>query len=635
MKITVNANHMQNRTNRIFGGQLIIIFFILVLYSCKGGDQFAVTSPDGTKVLRIATDDKGSLSYEIFDNGILLIPTSGMGVVCADTAYSFTKNLVFADVAENTINETYQLPTGKVSTYHNKCNEKIYRFRNNAGNQIAVECRAYDDGVAFRYIVEKEGDIEIVSEATRFNIPENALTWIMNYRGDYEMYYLKRNIADITDETLSYPALVRSNDRWMLLTEASLFDHPGTQLHKAKEGGLKVGFPEKSFTVSRRYESPWRTFIMCGDRLGPIVESIMVENLNPPSVIDNSSQFEPGVAVFPWWGNYMANSYIDTLKMYVDMAAEMNWNWIEFDVSLVGSPFRTTKLWETTPWLKEFTDYATAKGILVYGWDEIEILKTKEGRDHVYGRYRDLGIKGIKIDYLNSDRLSVMQFREDALRDAAEYGLAVSFHGESLPHGQRRKYPNLMTCEAVRGAEYYTVSGEKPPTPEHNCTLPFTRNVVGPMDYTPTTFTVRKENPRITTYAHELALPFIFESGWTVMADRPKEYLQSPAKELLKKIKATWDETIFIDGYPGEFACMARRNGSEWFLTAINAGKERTVKVKTDFLKEGTYTFKIYEDQPESPMQNINIREITASAGDELEFKLIPNGGFCAMIQKP
>ncbi|MDR1600809.1 MAG: glycoside hydrolase family 97 catalytic domain-containing protein, partial [Tannerella sp.] len=343
---------------------------------------------------------------------------------------------------------------------------------------------------------------------------------------------------------------------------------------------------------------------------------------------------EPGVAVFPWWGNFMANTYMDTLKSYVDLAAEMNWQWIEFDVSLIGSPFRSSKEWETTPWLKEFTDYARSKGVNVYGWDDRKELKTKEQRDYIYGRYRDLGIKGIKIDYINSDRLDAMRFREIAMKEAADYGLLVSFHGETAPRGQRRKYPNLMTCEGVKGAEYYTpIASGQGPNPEYNCTLPFTRNVVGPMDYTPVTFTVRKENPRITTYAHELALPFIFESGWMVMADRPEAYLQSPAKELLKKVKATWEETVFIDGYPGEFVCLARRHGNAWYVGAINAGTERVLRVKLDFLKEGAYTFDVYEDAPESPLHNVHSREVTASAGDELLVKLIPNGGFCAIIE--
>jgi alpha-glucosidase len=609
------------------------LFFILIfgLLACNSEEKFTVHSPDGKLSVQLLAGDNGEWSYGISCNGTPLVAPSALGVRSADTACSFSQQLTFVDVAVRAIDETYQLPTGKTKIYHNKCNEKRFAFRNAAGNIIIIECRAYDDGVAFRYVIEKEGDITIVAEDTHFKIPDNATTWMMDYRADYEKFYLKRELASIGNELLSYPALFQTTHQWILLTEANIFNHPGTQLRKTDGGDLQVVLPEESFTVSNRYESPWRTFII-GSRLGTVGESVLVENLNPPSVTTEVSWIEPGVAVFPWWGNYMANSYIDTLKSYVDLAAEMHWKWIEFDVSLVGEPFHSSKKWETTPWLKEFTDYANGKGINVYGWDEINILKTKEGRDHVYGKYRDLGIKGIKIDYIDSDKLPAMQFRDVALKDAIDYGLMVSFHGETIPHGQRRKYPHLMSCEAVRGAEYYTFNSNECPNPVHNCTLPFTRNVVGSMDYTPVTFTIR-EAPRTTTYAHELALPFIFESGWMVMADRPKAYLQSPAKELLQNIQSTWDETVFIDGFPGEFVCMARRHDNKWFLAAINAGTARTVHVKLDFLKEGTYTFKLYEDAPVAPIHNIQIREITASSGQEIELTLIPNGGVSAMIE--
>lgn len=598
------------------------------MFSCK--DDLAVSSPDGKLSIQVTGDEQGRLSYRITGNGNALFQASAMGVNGTDPAFTFTEKLTLVDASVTAIDETYSLPTGKTSLYHNRCNEKRFRFRNTAGNVLQLECRAYNDGIAFRYVIEKEGDIGIVSEQTRFAIPADAETWMMDYKSNYESYYPMRLLANIGEQALCYPALIQTGGQWLLLTEANVFNHPATHLKKTEEGQLKVVFPEESFTVSNRYESPWRTF-MIGDKLGTIVESTLVENLNPPSAIQDVAWIEPGVATFPWWGNYMANSYMDTLKSYVDLAAEMNWEWIEFDVSLVGSPWHTSKEWETTAWLKDFTGYASSKGINVYGWDEIGELNTPEKRDHIYGKYRDLGIKGIKIDYINSDKLYAMQFRDTAMKVAADYGLLVSFHGETVPHGQRRKYPNLMTCEGVMGAEYYTFS-RGAPNPAYNCTLPFTRNVVGPMDYTPVAFTIRK-TPRITTYTHELALPFIFESGWTVMADRPEAYLQSPAKEILKKIRSTWEETVFIDGYPGEFVCLARRYGNAWYLAAINAGTERTLRVKLDFLKEGSYTFKVYEDSPESPLHDVHVREATASNKDELTVKLIPNGGFCTVIE--
>jgi alpha-glucosidase len=618
-----------NKKIKTFG----LIWCIIAIFAGCGTDKFTVCSPDGKLALRVALDGQGCLFYSIARNDSLLFQASPLGVFGADSANTFTENLTFVKVSTTAIDETYSLPAGKTRLYHNRCNEKCFYFRNAAGNVFQLSCRAYDDGVAFRYVIEKDGNINIVSENTRFNLPGNAVTWMMNYKPDYEDFYPQRKFADIKKEAhLSCPALVQTGGHWLLLTEANVYNHPATRLRKTADGALAVVFPEDSFTVANRYESPWRTFII-GDKIKTVVESTLVENLNPPSVIPDTSWIEPGVAVFPWWGNFMANTYIDTLKSYVDMAAEMGWKWIEFDVSLIGSAYSSTKEWETTPWLKDFTDYARSKGICVYGWDDLRELNTKEKRDYIYGKYRDLGIRGIKIDYISNDRLDAMRFREAAMKEAADYGLLVSFHGEMIPRGQRRKYPNLMTCEGVKGAEYYALSGTQSPNPGHNCTLPFTRNVVGPMDYTPATFTVRKENPRTTTYAHELALPFIFESGWMVMADRPEAYLQSPAKELLKKVKSTWDEILFIDGYPGEFACLARRHGNAWYLAAINAGTERVLRVKLDFLKKGSYTFNVYEDAPESPLHDVHIRKVTVSAGDELSVKLMPNGGFCAVIE--
>jgi alpha-glucosidase len=606
---------------------------VLIIVSISCSNSMIVKSPDGNNCITLELNGKGTLYYSIQSHGIKAIDKSLMGMDIGDPALNFNSGLSFINAKELVIDETYSLPTGKTSTYINKANESMFTFKNKDDKELKVICRAYDDGIAFRYVVESPESITITKENTHFNISQNTLSWMMNYVPQYENFYPKRLLDTVGVKPLSYPALMQIDRKlWMLLTEASVYDQPATHIRKTGSGNeLAVELPEEKYSVMSKWESPWRTFIM-GTKLATIVESVMVENLNPPSTVTDLSWIKPGVAVFPWWGNYMANSYIDTLKRYVDMAAEMHWKWIEFDVSLVGSPLRTSKLWETTTWLPEFTAYANSKGIDVYGWDEINVLKTSEGREHVYGRYLDLGIKGIKIDYIDSDKQYAMCFRRDAMHDALSKKMMVSFHGETMPHGQRRTYPNVMTLEGVRGAEYYTFK-VKGPSPEHNCTLPFTRNVVGPMDYTPVTFTIRPENPRKTTYAHELALGVIFESGWMVMADRPDAYLNSPAKEILQKFETTWDETRFIDGYPGEFVCMARRKGNKWFIAGINSGKERKIDIPLNFIKEGSWAIKIYEDKPGEEMTNLNIRNETVAKGKALSVNMMANGGFCTVIE--
>ncbi len=624
---------------------LRLVFLLILVSSClscrmnllrsnSNDNRFTVISPNGKTAIQVLLNNRGQLVYRVLSDKMVLIPESDLGVISAEHGYTFSEDLAFVSVQKNIIRETYQLPTGKTHVYHNNGNEGVYRFRNASGHILELVCRAYDDGIAFRYKIMKDGKIEIISEKTSFRVAANSTTWMMDFSDVYENYYPRRRYDNIQDKELSYPALVEIQDHWMLITEAGILNHPGTHLTKGKkEEAMNVSFPENSFTVEEGYESPWRTIII-GSNLKTIVESVLVENLNPPSVIKDMSWIQPGVAVFPWWADFNANSNIDTLKSYVDLAVKMNWKWFEFDVALVGSK-KISNTWRTIPWLKDFVAYANGKGLNVYGWEGYEALKTKADRDDIYSKYKEWGIKGIKIDYLKGDSIQMMKFREDALKEAINYHLMVSFHGETLPRGQRRKYPNLMTSEGVLGAEYYAFKTPIIPTPEHNCVLPFTRNVVGSMDYTPATFTIRDENPRTTTYAHELALPFIFESGWMVMADRPSAYLGSPARDLLTKVKATWDEIRFIDGYPGEFVCIARRHGSEWYIAAINAGKEVTIKVKLDFLKKGKYTFDVYEDDSADPMHHVIKRTLSASSEDDLTIKLIANGGFCADVRMP
>jgi len=595
--------------------------------------KLTVASPSGENSITLALSDSGTVTYQVVSHGTTVILPSPMGFNTAGDTMNFNRGLKLLSVQSREIDTSYKLPTGKRSHYRDKAREKTFIFQSANKETFAVVCRAYDDGVAFRYRMTGPGKITITRENTAFRFPAGTHSWMMDFIPSYENFYPERLLDTLSAPELSYPALMHVDDKvWMLLTEASVYDQPDTHLsHTAKGTTLRVALPQAEYTVDSLWESPWRTFIL-GAGLGPVVESTLVENLNPPSMLTGTGWITPGVAVFPWWGNYMANSYIDTLEAYVDLAAAMGWKWIEFDVSLVGSPWRTSNLWETTPWLKDFTAYAASKGVNVYGWDEIKTLDTHEKRAYIFGKYKQLGIKGIKIDYMNSDEAYAVRFRDSALQDAARDHLLVSFHGETAPRGMRRKWPNMMTEEGVRGAEYYTFKGAAAPTPAHNCTLPFTRNVVGSMDYTPVTFTIREENPRTTTYAHELALPIIFESGWTCMADRPEMYLNSPARDMLSRIRTTWDDIHFIAGYPGRYVCLARRGGKDWYLAAINAGPARDLAIPMDFIKAGGYRLTLYEDAPSDPLTRLTIREESVSKGDTLHVHLAENGGFSTII---
>ena len=630
---------------------LLLILVIALLIGCSSDDK--VVSPDGAVAARIVQEQNLLLLKVSLQGSEVALWQIG-GMAFEKENYDFTGKLKRKSVSFATIDEEYTLPTGKVSLYHNKANEMTVSYSNNDGNIMRLLVRAYNDGIAFRYAFDNDETMRAVEERTTLVIPETSNVWAMEYRNDAEGYYLKRVPAEMTKPLYLLPALVETPDRqWLLIHEADVLGRSAAVALSGYQGdgrfSLTTTYPEleRGDWINRnpwakvvvedvnaviafpKWATPWRMMIV-GDTPGAIVESIMTENLNPPSVIDDPSWIKPGVAVFPWWGNNHANGDKELLKSYIDMAQVMTWNVLEFDVSLIGSPDYAREQWLTTPWINEVTGYARERGVLVYGWDERRNLDTPEKRAFIFGKYKDLGVDGIKIDFVNSFAQKACNFRQACLTDAAKHKLLVSFHGEYTPRGERRTYPNLMTQEGVKGAEYYLfASNNDIPTPQHNATIPYTRNVIGPMDYTPTAYSTPR---RITTYAHETALPFVYESGWVVMCDKPEIYPDSPARPFLQEIEASWDETKYLSGYPGEYIVIARRKGQKWTIGALNAGAARKVTVSLDFLKESYKSLLLCEDDKTDPFNQCLIRTVSIENENTLTVEMAENGGFVAFM---
>jgi alpha-glucosidase len=619
---------------------LIVIFIVSLIFQAGARAQqrtWNVTSPNGKLSAIIAQEKLGepfpsqnNLYYRIELNGKEILPLAPLGVTMAQAEYDFVSDLAFVSEESKSIDETYPMLTGKKSVHRNHANEKTLVFRNSAGNIVHIVFRAYDDGIAFRYHFPGRGDREIVSEASAFRLPSGSVGWLLQYKPQYEGNYLKTD-ALAPKRLYCFPALFRtSGGAWVLATEAAVYgDYAGSALlgSLSEPGIFAVRRPHK---VSGKlpWTTPWRVAVI-GDNLGAIVESVIVDNLNPPCEVQDTSWIKPGRSTFPWWSDHQVSSNFERLKKFVDMAGEMGWEWIEFDTALAypGGEFDASRDWlAASPWIPEFVKYAADKKLCVYGWDHWRNLDTPDKRAKMFELFNKLGLKGIKIDFMDSDSQETFKWYDDTIRDCAKYKLMVSFHGATIPRGQRRLWPHIMTWEAVLGAEYYTF-GNHPPTPAHNCTLPYTRNVVGPMDYTGVTFTAPGKK---TTNAHELALAVIFESGWQNISDKPEAYAASPGKPFLKEVPATWDDIHFIDGYPGEFVCLARRKGNDWFLAAINAEKPQDITIPLDFLKKGTYSVKPYCDDDSA--KDITVKDVTLDTSKPFVISLPPNGGFCTKV---
>lgn len=614
--------------------------------------KYDLRSPEGNILVQVSMAES-EICYRVYLDDSLVVNDSPLGIALKGAGYDFISGLQITGVQYEAVRDTFRLTTGKRKQCYLHANQLTFQVKNECGNKMQLIFRASNDGIGFRYILKNEETDTLFKEVSGFSLPSGTIAWAMDYRSDNEGFYL-RNLTDTMQQNMYVmPMLCQVPSRkFVLIHEADVMHrYAAGSLHRSDSNGLfsvvtyyppyrhyasnyrdtyeAVLEKERSEIIAEPYlATPWRVLIM-GSTLKPIVESTFIEALCPPPTAGDYSWATPGVTVFPWWGNNLANGDTNALKSYIDLAAIMNWKFIEFDVSLIGSGGFATEQWRTTPWIKRVVDYAGSKNISVYGWDERRNLDTPEKREDIFGKYHDYGIKGIKIDFINSVKQDAMAFREACLNDALKHKLLVSFHGDYPPRGERRTYPNIATQEGVKGSEYYLFASDNEiPTPEHNCTLPFTRNVIGPMDYTPVAFSHPR---RVTTYAHELALSVVVESGWLCMCDKPEYYINSPAIGFLKRLVSVWDETIFLDGYPGEYFCIARRNGNDWYVAGINAGKERKLSLNLDFLRESVSGVTIYYDG-ENAREKCSLTKITCSPDQPLNIGMAANGGFALII---
>ncbi|MCA0364448.1 MAG: glycoside hydrolase family 97 protein [Bacteroidetes bacterium] len=564
----------------------------------------------------------------------------------------FFKELTFVkSVKPITINEQYTMPFGKKSNRSNVANEVVVSFENPSKSKLNVILRAYNDGLTFRYeFPEKQGSFIIKDEFTSYHIPKETKRWMEKWNPANEGLYAVTNNDKIVQQEYCYPALFNSPDKsgWFLLHEADLNEtYCGTKLSNVADiDQYKLTFPdpkdgrgmgESNPKINLPWKSPWRV-IHIGS-LATIVESTLTEDVSSPATIKNSEWIKPGKVSWNYWSSNHGTKDYKIVCDFADLAAEMNWPYTLLD-------------WEWDSMsnggnLEDALKYIHSKGIKPLMWFNSggnhtwvpstpkDRMLTHENRVEEFTKLKKLGVAGVKVDFFESEKQDMIKYYLDILEDAAQFEMLVYFHGCLVPRGWSRTYPNLVTYEAVRGAEWYNNGPEFTATaPEHNTILPFTRNVVGAMDYTPVTFT-NSQYPHITSYGHELALSVIFESPLQHLADRPEGYRELPeaAKTFLKDVPASWDSTLLIDGYPGQGVTMARKKGEQWYLGGINASerKEKTKTIKLDFLKEGTkYKATIITDGIHD--KDFNTSYLSVEKTGSIDVKMLRRGGFVIML---
>lgn len=529
-----------------------------------------------------------------FDEGHTLMQAADYGLVTSHRAWDSTAQVVHV-TAQRPVTEDYLMPVGKRSHCHNEGFEQVYTLLNPAGDTLLVEQRTYRDGVAFRYVLPRVlADEVLTADRSTYHVPAEAKRWMQRWDGPnagYEHFFAQCE-GGVSPEQAEctqwgYPALIElDSTQYVLLTEADLLrGHAGSMLEssEADRHAYQVRlFGEYPLLADGdgRWRSPWRVIIH--GSLADIVESTLVTDVATPAAID-FPEVKPGPSSWIYWAYNHGSQDCDLLKQYVDLAAEMHWPYTLVDAEWDRMRGGT---------IEDVVNYAKEKGVMPMIWYNSttnwtgEWAPTPQGllneaadREAEFAKIASWGVKGVKIDFFRADRVETIDYYIDLIESAARHGLMVNFHGGTIPRGWQRTYPNFISAEAVYGAEWYNnVPTFTERAARHNATLPFTRNVIGPMDYTPGTFT-DSQHPHITTTAHELALTVLFESAIQHMPDRPSAYRALPVevRQLLRSLPTAWDDTRFVAGYPGESVIIARRKGNDWYVAGINGRDEEQV----------------------------------------------------------
>ncbi len=626
---------------------LIVVFFS----SCNSkSDLLTLKSPSGNLKVVVTTNNNKQVFYRINsidnDGEKVVLFNSPLGVVRNDV--DFTRNLQYKGSSEpQLISDNYSMSSGKQSRLDYNARETDVVFSTSTGEELEITFRVFDEGVAFRYRFPGSGDekVTVTAEATGFAVSDSVDGWMSPYQvatswgnPGYEEDFLKVKSGTPSPDGAGwcFPLLFHSNGKWIYISEAGLDEnYCGTHLNQESTGGIytvampatneRLGDGNASPASVLPWEMPWR-FILISDSLNGIVESQMVYHLAESSKIKDTSWIKPGRASWEWWSSKSGRT-VKELKRFVDLAAEMGWEY-----SLVDAG------WEQMPDgnIQDVVDYANNKNVGLLLWynsggrrdssaqNEEFVLFNDDTREKEMSRLEEWGIKGIKVDFFATDKQFGIALYRKILEDAARHRLLVDFHGCTLPRGWTRTYPNLLTMEAVRGAECYRFSKTYPDiAASYNTMAALLRGTAGPTDFTPATFSDNRY-PHKTTSAHELALTVVYESGIVHMADTPESYrsLKPQAIEFLKKVPAAWDESKLIKAVPGELFIVARRKGEKWFVAGINGKNE--VQDVTLFLPEGlTNATCISDGEFRDDLVFLN-----TGNNSNLSVSLKPNGGF-------
>ena len=509
---------------------------------------------------------------------------------------------------------------------------------------FTIDIRVFDDGAAFRIIVPDIGRERVPDEATRFRLVPGSTVWYHNLRGHYEGVHEKKPVAAVkAGEWAALPLTIKLPDNlgYAAITEAVLGGFAGMALQADGELGFAarlghshpashpfelryredVARLERPATLNGDLTSPWRV-VMIGPDLNTLVNCDIVQSLAPapdpalfPKGID-TDWVKPGRAVWRFLDG--GENSLAGMKEMSRLAGQLG-----FEYNVIEGVWQR---W-TAAQLRELVDDSKAHGVSIWLWKHSKDLRTTEARRSFFQQCKDAGVVGAKIDFFDHEAKEVVDLYPLLLRDAAQRQIMVDFHGANKPTGESRTWPNEMGREGVYGLEHKAMKEWS----RHNTTVPFTRFLAGPADYTPVHFGDRR---RETSWAHQVATAAVMTAPLLVYAAHPRNILSNPSVDIIKSIPSVWDETIVLPPSEiGEIAVFARRHGDRWFLAVLNGPTPRALRVPATFLGSGHYRASIIRDRSDDPAA-VKIEETSVTGAESIDMDLRAGGGFVARFTK-
>jgi alpha-glucosidase len=642
-----------------------ISIHVVLVMGCGGASETTLVSPNGRLKVNVTVVD-GMPHYDLTYNGSALILPSSLGLHFDNLPDLGPMRIV--ETERSHVDETRQPVWGTKAEIRDNHYQLLVRLQeaDPPSRRMDLVFRAYDDGMAFRYHLPEQDDldlVEIAGEATHFIFADDYAGYALQlgkYTTGYEKEFDLVHLCELEPSSVvGLPLLVNAGRAWMAVTEANLTDFAGMYL-----SGSGVESPKLVSRLSPRPDdeaikvkgavplvTPWRV-VLVGDEPGYLVESNLIVNLNEPTKFEDVSWIEPGLVLWPWWNGRLPFGEPSTAQMkhYIDFASEqgipyllVDAGWYSLERDAWDEPDAEDILTmeesrESFYDIREVIDYAKQKSVGIHLWVHGDSLRRQI--DEALPVYAEWGAVGIKVDSYGRDDQEWVQFVHEIAEKAAKHRLTVNYHGAYKSTGIRRTFPNIMTREGVLGLEHAKWSDV--PTPRHDVTLPFTRMLAGPMDYTPGAFDLdgTDEAPKQVqgTRAHQLAMYVVYFSPLQMVSDYPEAYASALEEfDFIKRVPAVWDDTRVLEGMPGDFITMARRKGDTWYVGSMTNENPRRLELPLGFLDPGVeYVAVIFSDASdanENP-ESVEVTELGVDRDTVLKAELAGGGG-CAVRIKP